>query len=332
VVLLLLPTAGQADEEITRLRDPEIVESSGLVATGNTFVTTNDSGDTGRLFIVDARSGDTVRQVDWSGQLKSADPEDVEALAPGPRGMVWVGDIGDNDTERDEVSVILVDLAGDGEPTSYDVRYRDGPADAETLLAHPQTGQLFVVTKSVFGGRLLATKRRLSDRETNVLTDLGEVAALATDGAFFPNGRHFILRSYSRAFVYDYPTLELLGEFELPDQEQGEGLAIAGPDSVYLSSEGPDSPIVKVRLPAAVRGAMRSVDEGGSGSDSPAPTTSSTLPDQISNDDKRSIGWVAALGVAGLALGPAVVGGVLWRRRRNRGPIPALDRVPQDQE
>ncbi len=121
--------------EVTRFADPQIVESSGLVALEDTFVTTNDSGDSGRLFVVDKTSGKTVDVVEWSDE-----PEDVEALAPGPDNSIWVGDIGDNGADRNDVTVSLVDLAGSAATRTYAVRYPDGPADAEALLSHPITG------------------------------------------------------------------------------------------------------------------------------------------------------------------------------------------------
>ena len=68
-------------------------------------VTTNDSGDTGRLFTVDPRTGQTTKVTQWSD-----DPTDVEALAPAGDGLVWVGDIGDNTARRDSVSVISISL------------------------------------------------------------------------------------------------------------------------------------------------------------------------------------------------------------------------------
>ena len=39
-------------------QDPEIVESSALVATGDLFLTVNDSGDSGRVFVVDGSGED----------------------------------------------------------------------------------------------------------------------------------------------------------------------------------------------------------------------------------------------------------------------------------
>src|SRR3954465_3611472 len=81
-------------------KDDAIIESSGLVVVGDLVVTTNDSGDSGRVFAVDPEDGRTVGVTSWQG-----DPTDVEALAPDGHGGVWVGDIGDNEEKRDTVQV-----------------------------------------------------------------------------------------------------------------------------------------------------------------------------------------------------------------------------------
>ncbi len=111
-VPFLMGTAAStpADERVVlRFQDPAIVEASGLVAEDGFFVTTNDSGDTGRVFAVDARTGETAGVTSWA-----SDPEDVEALAPAGRGEVWVGDIGDNLESRGSVRVTRVPIgAGD---------------------------------------------------------------------------------------------------------------------------------------------------------------------------------------------------------------------------
>src|SRR5688572_7529917 len=82
-----------ADDATFRFTDADIVESSGLVVTdtplGGLVVTTNDSGDSGRVFTVDPSTGSTVGVSAWSPE-----PRDVEALAPAGPGHVWVGDIG----------------------------------------------------------------------------------------------------------------------------------------------------------------------------------------------------------------------------------------------
>ena len=103
-------------------QDPEIVESSGLVATGDLFLTVNDSGDGGRVFVVDG-SGATVGVTSWD-----QDPVDVESLAPAGQGEVWVGDTGDNRRGRDSITVLRVPYgAVDQEvtPAAYELVYPD---------------------------------------------------------------------------------------------------------------------------------------------------------------------------------------------------------------
>ena len=167
----------------------------------------------------------------WASPGGTADPVDVEALAPGPPGRVWVGDIGDNTATRDSVSVTSVPV-GRGEPTGADPRRTGSPtpaAPATPRRCWPTrgTGRLVVVTKGVLGGQVLVAPRRLDADRVNRLRPLGSAMALVTDGAFLPDGRHVVLRDYSRAVVYTFPGLEEVGEVPLPEQQQGEGIAVA---------------------------------------------------------------------------------------------------------
>ena len=184
------PAEPHASIDLT-FADPAIVESSGLVVRDGLFVTVNDSGDRGRVFVVD-RSGATVGTTSWAEA-----PEDVEALAPAGPGSVWVGDIGDNGASRDSIEVLRVPYGrGDRtvEPTTYTLVYPDGAHDAETLLAHPRTGQLFVITKNLFGGTVYAAPRELSTGHPNRLRAVADSLAIVTDGAFLPDGRHYLVR------------------------------------------------------------------------------------------------------------------------------------------
>ena len=164
-------------------QDPAIVEASALVLRDGLYVTTNDSGDTGRVFAVDG-TGATVGVTHWSRHAT-----DVEALAPGGAGHVWVGDIGDNLASRPYVTIRRVPVGRGGRTvraTSYRLSYPGGATDAETLLRNPVTGRLYVASKNVFGGTLYAVPRHLSATRTNRLVRVGNVLPVATDGAFFP--------------------------------------------------------------------------------------------------------------------------------------------------
>ncbi|NYD43369.1 hypothetical protein [Nocardioides panaciterrulae] len=268
-------------------RDPAIVESSALVVVDGAFVTTNDSGDTGRVFTVDPATGRTTGVTRWS-----ADPIDTEGLAPAGHGAVWVGDIGDNTASRDTVQVARVPV-GPGErtvhPQVYDLAYPDGAHNAETLLRDPASGRLYVATKGVFGGELYAAPDRLDPTRTNRLRPVAPVLAIATDGAFFPDGRHLILRDYGRAVVYSFPGLVEVGSFTLPDQDQGEGIAVDGAGRVFVSSEGQAEPVLQVRLPAQLRTALRRTSPSGSssGSSGPSAAPSPAAADRAQAPDPR---------------------------------------------
>jgi hypothetical protein len=62
-----------------------------------------------------------------------------------------------------------------------------------------------------------------------------------------------LLRGYGDAAFYGWPTLEKVGDIELPDQEQGEGIAVDGAGRVYLSSEGLQSAVLRLKLPQRIQ-------------------------------------------------------------------------------
>lgn len=258
---------------LVRFADPEIVESSGLVARDGLLVTVNDSGDEARVFAVDPASGRTVGVGRWEGS-----PVDVEALAPGPPGEVWVGDIGDNAGARSSVRLTRV-AVGRGDRTSRgqsrDLVYPDGPRDAEALLTHPRNGRLYIVSKEVLGGRFYAAPAESAPGRSQQLRSLGEVMPLVTDGAFFPDGRHLVLRDYSRAVVLSFPALEVVGELALPPTEQGEGIAVAPDGTILTSSEGRRAPVHEVALPPDL---ARAVAGEPPGTPRPGPGRSSGAP------------------------------------------------------
>ena len=310
VGLVAVDATGAPDPSVAfTLADPAIEESSGLVvdAGSGLFVTVNDSGDSGRVFTVDPATGSTVGVTRWDQQ-----PRDVEALAPAGPGEVWVANIGDTAAERDLVSVRRVPV-GTGDldastATSYDLTYPGGARDAETLMVDPD-GRLVIVTKGLLGGEVLRTEQPLDADRPNAMTRIGVAVPIATDGAFFPDGRHLIVRSYGIAVVYAYPSLDEVGSFSLPDQEQGEGIAVDASGTVFVSSEGAGSEVLSVPLPKAVRRALappRPTDPATP--DPPAASASPSTPLGASpsapppaDDDGPLLSWWQYLMVAGVA-------------------------------
>ena len=310
--------------------DRKITESSGLVVRGPLAFTINDSGDGPRLYSVDTATGDTVATTTYSSDVV----EDVEALAPGQGADVWVGDIGDNAEERDSLNVYrVVPLGGarqqrnavEGdrkaieetvEAEKFSLVYPDSAHDAETLLVHPDTGRLHVVTKSVTGGTVYAAPDTLDPESANRLQEVVDVPGLVTDGSFLPDGDHILLRSYGRAAIYTFPELRLVGPLDLPAQKQGEGVAVDRDGSVFLSSEGIFSDVLAIVLPDEVIEALGNpkLDKTLPAKPPPKPEIPASEPVSTGGD---AVLWVV-VGIVGVALAGWLAIAVARRRSRRR--------------
>ena len=302
---------------LCELRNPRIIESSGLVDHGPLLFTTNDSGDGAYLYGVTKAGCRTAVITTYSSDR----PTDVEALAPGPHGSVWAGDIGDNQARRSSVAVYQVREKGlprKEDAKRYTLVYPDGPHNAETLLASPDTGRLYVVTKAFLGGTVYAAPAQLSAAHANQLRKVAEVPGLITDGAFLPDGRHLLLRTYGTATLFTFPGFQPLGTVRLPRQRQGEGLAVSPRGHVYLSSEGQGAPLLEVALPDSL---ARQADAPAADQLGPRPSPPPSSVMRHRPPPQRDTGLVvwAAGGLLALALlGWVLVTFALPRSRRTR--------------
>jgi hypothetical protein len=289
--------ASPSDEgrEVFRFQDPAIVEASGLVVQDGLVLTTNDSGDSGRVFAVDPDTGRTAGVTTWASE-----PQDVEALAPAGAGEVWVGDIGDNLEERDSIRVTRVPAgAGDRDASgaSYDLVLPGPPRDAESLLSHPETGRLFVATKEIFGAALFAAPIELSPSRPNRMRRVGPTLTFATDGAFFPDGRHLVVRNYDAAAVYTFPGLERVAGLSLPDQQQGEAIAVSADERVFVTSEGRGQAVMEVSLPESVREQMAPSPEEPAQTNAPTPNPRNELPEEAARPSRDPWQWALGAGL-----------------------------------
>ena len=314
---LVLMASGASDPSGFSFVDQRVDEASALVALpGNLFVTTNDSGDTGRIFTVDDH-GTTVGVTQWEES-----PRDVEALAPaagsaaGSAGMIWVGDIGDNNSDRPHIQVAEVP-AGRGDrtvhPTIYTLVYPDGAHNAETLLCDPATGRLYVATKGWMGGTLYAAPAHLDANHDNRLTPVAAVMPMATDGVFLPGGHEVLIRGYFSATTYAWPSMDRIASFPLPGQPQGEGVGVEPDGTIYLSSEGLHAKVLRFELPA--KALSEGVSTGSASVAASPPPTQKVTSRPAEGDSSTGRPWWQ-WGLGGL-IGLLVLG-VLARALRPR--------------
>lgn len=303
-------TSGPEARVACRVSDPRIAEASGLAPSrrhpGIVYMH-NDSGDAPRIFAVgpDGRTravftlaGATNR--DWEGMALGRDGAGRPAL--------YVADIGDNlGGQWPYVTVYRVP-----EPvtmrsqtlraTAFRLKYRDGARNAESVLIDPRTNRLYVASKLV-SGALYAAPARLKTGGFNLLRKVGDAPAIATDAAFAPDGRTFVIRTYTDAYVYAMTAAgpgRRLDVVPLPDQDQGESIAY-GLDgtSLLAGSEGVDEPLWRVPLPAAAKPPRPSATTG-----TPAATRREP-PDRHTGRTALGLGLVAvvAIVVATVAVG-----------------------------
>lgn len=305
-------------ETVTTLQDSRITESSGLAVVGGDLVTVNDSGDRPRVYVVDPTSGATVGTTEWDG-----DAVDIEAVAPGRDATVWVGDIGDNRARRASLRITRVPV-GRGDRSvggeTWTVTYPDGARDAESLAVHPTSGRAIVVSKELFGGVAYSFDPP-SGGGTATLTRVADgLPRMATDAAFFPDGRHLVVRTYGSATVYAYPAWTEVGTFGLPQQRQGEGIAVDDDNRLLLSTEGAGTAVTRVTLPPAIRTAIVPAatppPRATTAADSPGPGTENDPRPAVASDDDGMSPSLIIAGVAVIVVGALTALRIRARRRR----------------
>lgn len=280
-MLLLVPTPAAAETVCDRLGDAEVVgevdlpldELSGLAASRlhpGLFWAHNDSGDTARVFLIEEDG--TVR----STHSIAADHVDWEDLAvgPGPDGEphLFIGDIGANIALREPVTVYRVAEADPSHVDRLELHYPDGPADAETLMIDPDSGELVIITKALDGrSRILTAEQTDSpitmiEAGTVTFTDPGPVdgaplpGTMLTGGDIAPNGSFIVLRTYKEVLVHPREPgrsiVEALQEEpcrrSIENEPQGEAVAVTIDSTaiVTMSEFGldPDPPVPVHRI------------------------------------------------------------------------------------
>ncbi|MFC8206204.1 WD40 repeat domain-containing protein [[Kitasatospora] papulosa] len=274
LLLLTGPVPAVADEgdgadRTFTIEDPRITESSGLAASRihpGVYWTHNDSDDGPYVYAVDSRTGKTVATITMQGV---GEPRDVEAISLGPDGNLYVGDIGDNlDGSWDHVWIYrfpepkrLADATV--RATQFDVTYADGARNAEALMVHPVTGRVYIASKNEDGGGLYEGPQKLTTGGNNVFRRVGEVPWV-TDGAFSPDGRNLVLRSYfsARGYAFENGRLGEDRAVSVPLQGQSESVTYTADGSAMMfGSEGERSEVVRVE----VEGGGRTPSAGGGG-------------------------------------------------------------------
>ena len=215
-------------EVVCTIADPRLNEASGIVASRanpGLYYTHNDSGGKPAVYVVD-REGRIRFELVLEGAT-NIDWEDI-ALSPGTGGAldICVADIGDNNQNRADVQVYrlpepkLTGAAGTRptrvavSPTRYNLRFVDGPRNAEALVVHPKTGEGFIVSKRLDGGADVYRIPAPWDKGKTIemltigrlaFPDAAPVQTIVTAADLSPDGTQLVTRSYVCGWVWTLP-------------------------------------------------------------------------------------------------------------------------------
>lgn len=221
VIAILVSIWWYLSPAITGPRLPDMIdESSGLIASRQhpgIFWTHNDSGDEPRIFAIRS-DGSLVREI----QIENADNRDWEAITLDAQHRLWIADVGNNRSNRDDLTIYVmpepdpmqVDRIG---ATRIKVFYPEQRTDdrrnfdSEAMFA--ADGRIYLLTKHRDDTRTVLYRLPL-DGAVRPLERLGEFdvrgdpdnyGGRVTGAAISPDGQHLAVLTYHAIFIFRRP-------------------------------------------------------------------------------------------------------------------------------
>jgi len=265
VLYIALPAKGGVESYI--LATEQLDEASGLAHSrihNQILYSHNDSGGAASIFAIDYK-GNLISEIQVSG-VQNRDWEDI-ATGIDPvdgKAYIYIGEIGDNRARYSSIfiyrieepaSVLQDSLIISHEPEIYEIRYEDGPRDAEALFMEPDSGDLYILSKREERVGIYRLTYPLSTSEINVAQRLGDMemgwvtaADISADGSSILVKNYPGIRRYKRAKNQSvFEALQRKGKI-LPYQLEPQGEAVCfdakGKGYFTLSEAAPDTPQV----------------------------------------------------------------------------------------
>lgn len=266
-------------KEIATLEDKSIDESSGIVASrinNGIFWTHNDSGNPPLIYAFD-----TQGKHRGAFRVIGAENDDWEDIAIATdvtgKSYLYIGDIGDNGEKRESIIVYRVAepvvkledvTATKANPLQTEkaeairLLYPDGKHNAETLLVHPTTGDIYVITKTSKGAAGVYKTTNPSTSLPNKLVKVANVSVpsglpgLLTGGEISPDGRRVILCDYFAAFEFVLSPSTKFDDLwktkplvvNISQRQQGEAVCYSvDGKAIYATSEKTPAPLIEVK-------------------------------------------------------------------------------------
>ncbi len=264
-----------------KIQSSEITESSGIAASkcqSDVLWTHNDSGDDAFIFALN-KQGEKLGT--WKvTDAKNIDWEDIaEIKNAAGECFLYIGDIGNNTRSRADFTVYRVKepkVSAENKSSSkknpietesaeaIKFTYPETRHDAETLMVHPNTGDIYILSKRLSGASAVyKIKNDFDLNKTNKLEKIADFSVPAipngflTGGDISPDGKRAIICDYFNAYELVLPETakdfdaiwkEVPSVVELGAREQGEAVGYsADGKSIFATSEKKNSPLFEVK-------------------------------------------------------------------------------------
>lgn len=224
-----------------------VPESSGL-APGpqpNTYYSFGDNGNTATLYQIDG-TGKVTSEISINAKNK-----DWESLTRNPQGTYFIGDCGNNNSDRRDLRILRVNPATPQQVGEIDFTYPD-----QNEFPPKKKGRNFDCEATVWHeGKIWLFTKDQNEQTSNVYTvpeqpgtyTATRIASLAipgqvTDAALSPSGRRLVLLARDALFVLDGNTwTDILKatprQVELTGAGQTEGAAFKDENTLLISTE-----------------------------------------------------------------------------------------------
>lgn len=251
--------------DVVSLDESALTESSGLAISRrrqNHFWSHNDSGGEERLYAFDSRGRATGRARLMSAKL--VDWEDMASFTEDGIARLLVADCGDNNAQRQFITLYLFDEPDPKESTVVDstqtivVTYPDGPRDCEAVAVDTHRAQIVLIAKTAWPvcrvysiplpGRLArpthssVTAKQLGTVPLPMATGM-DIEQSSGDIWLVSYFQAFRFRSEDRDESIAGQLARLPQAYELPRWKQIESIAVDETGDAWLTSEGAPAPL-----------------------------------------------------------------------------------------
>ncbi|WP_316735823.1 hypothetical protein [Pedobacter aquatilis] len=261
-----------------KVSSAELSEISGLYnAKDNLFFVHNDSGDTSRIFAINAK-GSLLSTLYFKGvsSKKHSSVTDCEDIAGGPgpiinKRYIYLGDIGDNAANRPYITVYRFPEPGNLSAKmqiaseAVHLKYPNGPQDAETLMVDPISKELIIVSKRQDTVGIYSAPLLFKNKDTITMKKQGNLFIpgrglfkYVVSGDISRDGKQVIIKTYTGVYYWLRNGKESIAQtlkrapkiLPYTMEPQGEAVGFT-PDgkAYYCISEGKNSLIYRYAIP-----------------------------------------------------------------------------------